>query len=1308
MLRRKSSFSSHSSSSPALSPITTRPGTSASSYHNQYHHNSASSSSSGVLRALSSLQNVLHPARRSLSVESRSSLDHGNQPLARQAVSSNRTGSYVATGGPESIRSVSSISSLGSANSNNTNHNTTGSVGSQYAVHTAIGSNHRSTLTSASLSSPTAAAGVAVMALYSPHSNGTTDSFYSTGSAISPPTTTTNGDISSPSSHSAALQLHQRTHQLSKTGASSFPLPLGSSFLQQQQHSNDGLPMLSTHSLQATDTMSEDGGLGTEDGTTDASETHSHILDNSTDPFQLRVRHLERGASYTGYLTKFSSRTFFSRKQWKRRYFVLHDMSLHCFKSSDPQHPLLESLKLSGDTIICVTDIFSGKRYCLQITSPGEKEWYVLADTAEEMSGWLRELKGTVLRFRGIPLDSRPGTHYSDSSEMSDLSSSSAAMADGAPAMPAFPTQYELFMLASRSPSPPPRPPPPGQHLDLYHFSSLSAVALSTKPATTSTSAVSGSGSLDGQQQQGPPIRRRKSSSVSSGHIPAEYASFGTIMEQAEALPPVDDRFLTPQHPPTQLAAPSRYRRGSDVSGFSNDLSVALAQAAIMGSNNSSSNNISITTNSSGSTNSANGNGNGNGNGSGRRTSVTVDRPETMITLPRRSSQRLMGSPSGPMSPVSSRPTSPNVNRSSPRSSLVVSPPPRSIHRPINASAPRHSIQVSSMPLAALAQQSTNNRTLHASLSRATSSGGGGVGKNRHFRDSSLAELSTSNSLYINTFQERKYRSPSRPTLISTGPGPLSPTPSMISTPTSPLTEPPSPASPTTSVSSGLGTSNGSGGGSSNSTGNTSASRTSMKLTLSNGSAQRIPIVPRHHDPEQLVKNRGHSKTRSRSKSQDLGLGANPVDMALANRVATPSPRIGAVPTTINSPSSALPTATTATATTTGTTVATKHASLTAPPLVSSAWASLDGVSTKHMSMLHSGRLVLPPPPTGEQPEPPGVVGGASNSVNGNGDLHPKQSLSNAANASPSFGGPVSRKHSIGSSSNPRFSTLPLIPLGTATLIPPPPPNTALPPVPLPQLPVAQPALPPAPSATLELPPIPSKQSDSQESITERMEALAMRSRHMSITMMEEIRQLAAENDNSSSSFSSSSPSSFSSTATTLEETVVSKEEAKPEALTMEHAKQDSEKTTETGSTPTAVETKEPEHEPPQVQQQVVVEVQEVVVRQAMGFEMILEEEEEQEDEEEEEQEQEEGLEHESIVIEEKDDGSGAGTGASINGQDVEAVVVDTDNKQATDLVEAVDAALPGDDTLSPDSMLPVLAAVGGKETESAEQNVSV
>ncbi|KAF9309023.1 hypothetical protein BGZ91_007575, partial [Linnemannia elongata] len=746
MLRKKSSFSSHSSSH-THSPLPGSRSSSSASNHRHNHNHSISSSysynphqdyhnhhynqqqqtpTSGVRRALSSLQNALTPSRSSSTIERKKATSTFAQQQQQQL-----------QGHP---------SRHGDSNSGS---NTSGSI--------SLGITHADSS-------------------YSAHSNGTSDSFLSP--ATMTPLTTTDDDSSTIASTHLQQQQQQkipRSRQVSKNGSlsSSFTSPLSAYPHSDLSNQLDTLTLQTDATLYSHHRQSSSLYRG-EDGKDSRLETSSIVSGKSGTisasvstvtstimaspsasnggPFQLRVRHLEQGASYTGYLTKFSSRTFFSRKQWKRRYFVLNQQSLHCFKSSDPQHPLLETLELCAETIVCVTDIFSGKRYCLQITSPGQKNWYVLADSANELSGWLRQLKGTVFRCRNPqqamdqdPLyqyqqlqlsESRPRTHYSDSSEWSDLSSAASyglVDSNGMPSsVPPFASNNSthassylsnLSRSSSPLPTPPRRPPHPSERHDLYVVTPGGGLNPHPRPMTPSFSpiATGGGESTLGQEQvvkrqddhrhrsinksnaviDGNDNNANSNNAVSSGQLSSDYASFGEVMERAEAVSPEpvvqgqgssgevvegtrllsfphESNHLPPQ-PSRQQQKKNQQKRDSSLAEFSSDLDLFTqagggALAARRGSSSSSTFSSSSGSNS-------------------RRVSVVIDRPEAMITLPRRSSQRLMGSPSRPMSPVSSRPMSPNANRPSPRSSLVVTPPPRSIHRPTSVSV-RHSTQI--------------------------------------------------------------------------------------------------------------------------------------------------------------------------------------------------------------------------------------------------------------------------------------------------------------------------------------------------------------------------------------------------------------------------------------------------------------------------------------------------------------------------------------------------------------------------------------------------------------------------------------
>ncbi|KAG0085267.1 hypothetical protein BGZ92_009135 [Podila epicladia] len=661
-------------------------------------------------------------------------------------------------------------------------------------------------------------------------------------------------------------------------------------------------------------------------------------------PSQLRVRHLERDATYAGYLTKFSSRTFFSRKQWKRRYFILHQRSLHCFKSSDPQHPLLESIALCADTIICVTDIFSGKRYCLQITCPGEKNWYVLADSAAEMSGWLKELKGTVLQFR-TNIDSRPATLYSESSEISDRSASTTTTNRAvAIPVPAIPSQYDYsdharsysgsspYSTATLMSSTSKAHNGVNAHLhELYQGSNMMA-SLNPPPRATSpklTAAAPGFSSKitpgtsthSGYHQQQPPLpiqkqpepTRRRNSSLS--HVPPDYSSFGSVMERAEALSTAQKSTPTSSWTiPTKsekidtYATVPRNKRDSTVSSLAS-----------------------------------------------HRVSVLVDRPEAMITLPHRSSQRLMGSPSRPMSPVLSRPMSPNGNRTSPRSSLVISPPPRSIHRPASVSI-RNSTQIipPSSQLSALSLSSSSPLTTSppkaslpptpepstdqetpGSLSRITSlrvqPRNPGMS-----RQSVIGVMNNASPVGSGSLQERVQRNSSRSSILKmaspTGSAinstanssrPLSPTPSLADAPTLPLPEPPRSESNSPSK----------------------ASRHSVSLITDSGvglTRKSSSMVPRHQVPDLSVPVRSRARERSLSQESDKSSRSlAELQMAFKAKATTPSPRLSAILTS--------------------TTSTDKGQDDTRK----------SGSAYKQMSLPIHTNYILPAPPTGQQPPQP-------------------------------------------------------------------------------------------------------------------------------------------------------------------------------------------------------------------------------------------------------------------------------------------------------------------------------------------------
>ncbi|KAG0346162.1 hypothetical protein BG004_002284 [Podila humilis] len=940
MLRKKTSFSAYPSEqkhpSRSTSPTAILASQSPRSQSPLPSRNVRSSHESPrfVQRALTTIQHAFHPGIRPGSRGSQTSDASSN---------SNNNNSYSNMLFGANNQSQSDLSGKHGSHSNyhatnhyTTHNGTTNSISNSSHQNSEL-SNYRPQYTQSRHPSSDSTKNKFTYSTYSSNSNGTNDSFYSSGTVISP--LTTDDDDSSSNSHR-----QNRPRALSKTGS------LPASPLSNISRNSSGTHALSTLSLQGPENKFS---------TARMAEMDKPNISTPQPVPELRVRHYQRGAKYAGYLTKFSSRTFFSRKQWKRRYFILHQKSLHCFKSSDPQHPLLESITLCADTIVCVTDIFSGKRYCLQITCPGQKNWYVLADSASEMSGWLKELKGTVLQFRSLHLTSRPGTYYSDSSEMSDLSVSSALTMDiNAPSVPTVPSQYDYQLFNTyvgggissiATFTPPPRPIHPSVLASSQAMLYQGPHASLNPPPRTVTPKPTPSTTPTPSEEP----RKRKNSSVTNGQSPAEYVSFGTVMERAEAMSPVDDEKLPFPFEEAAAVVP-RQRKGSSSSSVT---------------------------------------------ASNHRVSIVIERPETLVSLPRRSSQRLMGSPSRPMSPVSSRPMSPN--RSSPRSSLVVSPPPRSVHRPTSM-AIRHSTQMASpLEMAALGlAASAGTMSSEGSLARITSI--------RHTRDistltrkngatsptGSLRErISSSRSSILVTNLSSTLPPPphSAPATLTTVDRPTSPLPDLTTAPTQPLPEPPK--SPVIGP----------------------GARAVLSHSLSNSSTRRISIIPRHHDPEVMMAcSRTKAIARSRTQSQDSAL------IAIArNGEKTPSPRLGAV--------------------------FTQGDGTHDPAIMRAERASL--IRSLASSPIQKN-FVLPAPPTCSQPELPISHGGYTYNHSRQASSSSHRHTLSTSSLCIQLGNPPKKVSSRDLNLSVRLSTLSTLPPGSSTAPVPLPPQTALPPIP--------------------------------------------------------------------------------------------------------------------------------------------------------------------------------------------------------------------------------------------------------------------
>ncbi|KAI8098582.1 uncharacterized protein BX664DRAFT_319068 [Halteromyces radiatus] len=103
-------------------------------------------------------------------------------------------------------------------------------------------------------------------------------------------------------------------------------------------------------------------------------------------------------ATMKGYLTKHIPPVFSFTKNKKRRYVILADRFLYCFKTDVPTNKYREFMELGPDTQAFVTDHLSGVLYCIEIRKPGidATSWFLQAEDADGMKIWLERLKKTI------------------------------------------------------------------------------------------------------------------------------------------------------------------------------------------------------------------------------------------------------------------------------------------------------------------------------------------------------------------------------------------------------------------------------------------------------------------------------------------------------------------------------------------------------------------------------------------------------------------------------------------------------------------------------------------------------------------------------------------------------------------------------------------------------------------------------------------------------------------------------------------------------------------------------------------------
>ncbi|KAI8340470.1 hypothetical protein BC941DRAFT_417348 [Chlamydoabsidia padenii] len=103
-------------------------------------------------------------------------------------------------------------------------------------------------------------------------------------------------------------------------------------------------------------------------------------------------------ATMKGFLTKHlppSPMLSLVTKHRKRRYVILADRFLYCFKTDTPTHKYRDYMELRRDTQVFVTDHLAGVLYCIEIRNTGTT-WFLQADHADSMKVWLERLKKTI------------------------------------------------------------------------------------------------------------------------------------------------------------------------------------------------------------------------------------------------------------------------------------------------------------------------------------------------------------------------------------------------------------------------------------------------------------------------------------------------------------------------------------------------------------------------------------------------------------------------------------------------------------------------------------------------------------------------------------------------------------------------------------------------------------------------------------------------------------------------------------------------------------------------------------------------
>ncbi|XP_022810522.1 pleckstrin homology domain-containing family H member 2-like isoform X3 [Stylophora pistillata] len=164
----------------------------------------------------------------------------------------------------------------------------------------------------------------------------------------------------------------------------------------------------SGESTDSSDDESSAGDYCTPPDELGATEEHHNFKQDTDELLEETKRVLKTCATYTtvslkkenqrkeGYLTKLGGRV----KNWKKRWFVLHDGNLYYYKTeNDVNRKPLGQIPLDGSCRIARTD----GELTIEVATP-KRTFYLTGETTEVVDSWLRVLHNVMRKFSSTPL----------------------------------------------------------------------------------------------------------------------------------------------------------------------------------------------------------------------------------------------------------------------------------------------------------------------------------------------------------------------------------------------------------------------------------------------------------------------------------------------------------------------------------------------------------------------------------------------------------------------------------------------------------------------------------------------------------------------------------------------------------------------------------------------------------------------------------------------------------------------------------------------------------------------------------------